>query len=90
MSYITVVGGTSSELIQHWGCTNNACSTYLISFIIVIFIVLPLCLYRFYGHLAIISVVSILSIGSVLLLVIIGGPLNAVEGPINLISTKGI
>jgi Transmembrane amino acid transporter protein len=50
MSYITIVGGTSSELFQSWGCTANFCEVIsTTSFFIVVFD-LPLCLVRFYGH----------------------------------------
>lgn len=89
MSYITVVGGTSADLIASWGCQIDFCSVYSFSFFIMCIVVMPLCLSRYFGHLGFISIISIISIDSVLLLVLIGGPMNAVSGPLNMFDIKG-
>lgn len=75
LSYITVIGGTASDLLIGWGCNSPGCSVYIATVIFILFFVLPICLFRIFGHLAWYSVVSMLSIGSVLLLVIIVGPI---------------
>ncbi len=92
MSYITVVGGTCSELFISWGCSENnpACSVYFVTSIIISFFVLPFCFNRFYGEMGNVSVISILSIGSILLLVIIGGPIHQKSGDIIAINGNGI
>lgn len=50
MSYITIIGGTSSELFQEWGCTAQFCQVMSTTSFFVFVLDLPLCLVRFYGH----------------------------------------
>jgi sodium-coupled neutral amino acid transporter 7/8 len=90
MSYITIVGGTSSELFRSWGCTADFCGVLsTTSFFIFVFDI-PLCLVRFFGHYGVISIISMISIFSVLILVIIGGPIvNHSDTPILLVSANG-
>jgi amino acid permease len=76
LSYIDIVGATSSELLFSWSCSNTAgCGPYLITVLLLLFICLPFCLYRVFGHLSYISAFSMIAIGSILSLVIIGGPI---------------
>lgn len=82
LSYITVVGGTSAMLLRDWGCEDEACGFYSMSIILMIFLVLPFCLLRYYGHLTYVSYLSIFAIVCVLFLVIFGGPFYAKEGRI--------
>jgi amino acid permease len=75
LSYIVIVGGTLAELLDSWGCYTEACNVYYMTCFTVFTIVLPVCMLRFYGHLTYISIFSISSIASVLVLVLIGGPI---------------
>lgn len=76
LGYILVVGTTTSGLLVNWGCTAAACNTFYTTIIAVALFVTPICLYRHFGHLAILSLFSILAIVAVLLLVVIGGPMQ--------------
>ena len=92
MSYITVVGGTGTKLVGSWGCNHEPlCEFYALTSFLVIVFVLPLCLLRYYGHLGLVSIMSILAIDSVLFLVMIGGPIegHGTEGIIRLFSMQG-
>lgn len=90
MSYIDIVGGTSSDLFQGWGCTANFCQVLSTTSFFIFIFDLPLCLVRFYGHYGLISVISMASIFSVLCLVIIGGPVvSQYKGPITLANPLG-
>lgn len=50
MSYMTIVGGTSSELFLSWGCEANFCEVLSTTSFFIFVFDLPLCLVRFYGH----------------------------------------
>lgn len=50
MSYITIVGGTTSELFLSWGCKADFCTVLSTTSFFVFVFDLPLCLVRFYGH----------------------------------------
>eukprot|EP00607_Mallomonas_marina_P006944 CAMPEP_0182429474 /NCGR_PEP_ID=MMETSP1167-20130531/29469_1 /TAXON_ID=2988 /ORGANISM="Mallomonas Sp, Strain CCMP3275" /LENGTH=378 /DNA_ID=CAMNT_0024613205 /DNA_START=270 /DNA_END=1406 /DNA_ORIENTATION=- len=88
LSYVTIIGGTSTLLVESWGCTQ--CDLYGWTVLMVVVFVLPLCLYKYYGHLGAVSVLSVVAIDSVVLLVIIGGPLEGVPGPVNMADPRGI
>jgi amino acid permease len=75
LSYLTIVGGTTSELLVSWQCHSDGCNVYTTTSLSVILLVFPVCTLRYYGHLTYISIFSIASIASVLLLVLIGGPI---------------
>ena len=89
LSYLDVIGGTSSQLLYSWGCdsNNNGCSAYLTTSILVFIFILPVCLLRHFGHLAIYSIISMFAIGSVLVLVVIAGPIKSIDGHITLFSS---
>ena len=90
MSYIDIVGGTSSDLFQSWGCNANFCQVLSTTSFFIFIFDLPLCLVRFYGHYGVISVISMISIFSVLCLVVIGGPVvSQYSGPITLANPLG-
>lgn len=90
LGYILVVGSTVSDLLQTWSCTNQICGFYWTTCLSVTFLVLPACLLRHFGHLAWISIFSVFAIACVLLLVIIGGPIERVPGPTNVINGLGL
>lgn len=79
ISYLLVVGGTSSELLQTWAsCHDNIfCSVYFITLMLVVVFLLPFCLLRYYGKVAhLLSYLSCVSLGGVVMLVVIGGPVE--------------
>ena len=72
IGYILVIGNTMADLVQSWGCDSVFCDPALIMVAVGIFIA-PLCLFRHFGHLVILSVFSVATIWTVMFLVIIGG-----------------
>lgn len=79
LSYLSGILSMVHELLQSWSYPTSKQDgvVYAVASALVLFIVFPLCVQRFYGHFSSISVVSMLSVGAVLLLVVIGGPLYA-------------
>lgn len=75
LSYLIVVGGTATELFFAWGCDSEGCNVYYSTSLATVFILMPVCSLRYFGHLTYISVFSVLSIAAVLFLVLIGGPI---------------
>jgi amino acid permease len=75
LSYLIVVGGTATELFWEWGCDSQGCNVYYSTSMATIFVLMPVCSLRYFGHLTYISVFSVLSIAAVLGLVLIGGPI---------------
>lgn len=83
MSYVDVIGLTASDLFFSWGCTSSiGCGPYLITILIFFIFVYPVCLKRFFGELAWFSVFSMGAIISIFFLVIIAGPIEAVNGTV--------
>ena len=74
ISYITIVGGTASQLFISWGCQNDWCDVYGVTGTFVPFFVLPLCLFRHYGHLSFLSTFSFFSICMCVMFVLFAGP----------------
>ena len=93
LGYLIVIGETSTQFIRTWGCTNDLiCNQFNITLIEVIFFVTPLCLFRKFGHLAFISIISIVAIALCLFLVVIGGPIvtqHQTKSPIILFNLQG-
>lgn len=76
LSYILIIGELLSSMLIDWGCESDFCEiTSVMAWVVTIF-VLPTCLMRHFGHLAYVSVFSIFAISLVLLLVMIGGPIE--------------
>jgi hypothetical protein len=77
LSYMIVIGSTATDLFASWGCAGFAfkCSTYLYTPLIVFVFVVPVYCKRVFGELAFFSVISMISIGSIVLLTMIGGPI---------------
>lgn len=76
VGYILVVGQTTTELLNGWGCENAICGQYSTTIGTTILFVTPVCLLRHLGHLAILSLFSILAIVLCMALVVIGGPVT--------------
>lgn len=72
MSYISGISSMVHELLTSW---ESAASVYVVTTVIMVGAVFPLCLQRYYGHFSFISVLSMSSVCLVLCLVVIGGPL---------------
>ena len=91
LSYVTIVSGTGSQLVNTWICSGSEyCGVYFITSYLALFVVLPQCLLHFYGHLGFTSLFSILSIACVIIFVIIVGPLSSrSNGPLNVIDSYG-
>lgn len=81
MSYIDIIGSTSEQLLYSWGCDSYLCSSYYSTSFLLLLIVLPICLKKVFGHLAIYSVISISSILAILFLVCIAGPIITASEP---------
>jgi solute carrier family 38 (sodium-coupled neutral amino acid transporter), member 11 len=90
MSYLTIIGGTLTSLINSWGGGGEGDNVYLITVLVTTFLVLPLCLNRHFGHLGVISYISIGAIIIVLLVVIIAGPIFGNGGRIVMINGTGM
>jgi len=90
MSYLTIIGGTLTSLINSWGGGGEGDNIYLITVIVTTVFVLPLCLTRHFGHLGVISYVSIGAIFIVLLVVLIAGPIMGNGGKVVLINGTGM
>lgn len=83
LSYCDIIGITASDLILSWGCTDiNACGPYMITCLIFLILVFPVCLKKNFGELAIYSVFSMGAIVLIMALVIIAGPIVKNNGPI--------
>eukprot|EP01036_Dinobryon_divergens_P028613 gene28613-37589_t len=76
LGYILVVGTTISQLLSAWGCSSVVCDYFFTTIVAVALFVMPVCMFRHFGHLAYISLFSIGAIVAVLMLVLIGGPIK--------------
>jgi sodium-coupled neutral amino acid transporter 11 len=78
LSYVVIIGGSFSEMLFAWGCTNKVgCGFYLWIVLFTLFFVFPLCIKKYFGHLTFISTVSMASICIIVMLVLVGGPIIA-------------
>mgnify|MGYP003386204549 CR=1 FL=1 len=81
ISYILVIGSTVDDLLLNWGCQSELlCNPDTVTVLAVSLFVAPLCLYKSFAHLGVVSVFSVATIWSVLLLVVFAGPMYAVRG----------
>eukprot|EP00597_Dinobryon_sp_UTEXLB2267_P006404 CAMPEP_0170081818 /NCGR_PEP_ID=MMETSP0019_2-20121128/17587_1 /TAXON_ID=98059 /ORGANISM="Dinobryon sp., Strain UTEXLB2267" /LENGTH=453 /DNA_ID=CAMNT_0010296431 /DNA_START=97 /DNA_END=1459 /DNA_ORIENTATION=- len=76
LGYILIVGTTLSDLLGSWGCESIVCNETFTTIVSVGVFVMPVCMFRTFGHLAYLSLFSIAAIVAVLVLVIIGGPIK--------------
>lgn len=79
LGYILIVGTTLSQLLASWGCDSVMCEEYVTTIVSVSVFVLPVCMFRHFGHLAWLSLFSVAAILAVLFLVVIGGPIKHQE-----------
>ena len=70
LTYFIVVGYTASNLLVSWGCNIAVCQPYATITIIMFLIILPLCMYRHFGHLHFLSIFSIMTIAICIFLVV--------------------
>lgn len=75
--YVLLIGETSAQLLKSWGCNNILCSPIMTIIIEIVGFVLPLCLFRKFGHLTILSLMAIFALILIQFLVIIGGPVQS-------------
>ena len=77
LSYMIVIGSTAADLFDSWGCLGSGfgCSVYLYTPLIIAVCVTPVCCKRVFGELAFYSVISMISIGSIVALTVIAGPI---------------
>lgn len=75
LSYLAVIGDQGSELAQQWGSKSNFLGTYPGAIVIVAIFVSPLIMFRSYGDLAVISLMSLAFIVFIVLFVLIKGRL---------------
>ena len=89
IGYILVIGTTLSDLLRAWGCSSDTCSDPAVIVAVGIFVT-PLCLFRHFGHLVVLSIFSVASIWTVMFLVIIGGTYYQVpSNTVNVFSASG-
>lgn len=82
LSYILIVGSLLKSMIDTsvgHTCTLWCCNIAFLTLLPIVLFSVPLCLIRNYGHLAIISYLSIAAICGSILLVIIGGPVHRAQ-----------
>ena len=70
LTYFIVVGYTTSNLLVSWGCNNAVCQPYSTITIMMFLIILPLCMFRHFGHLHFLSIFSIMTIAICIFLVV--------------------
>lgn len=90
MSYVALVGDTTADLLQGWGASHDVVNVYSCTIFMISVFVLPLCMYRHYGHLGNIAYVSIGCISLILVMVCIGGPIEGEGGNIRQFNMAGI
>jgi amino acid permease len=80
LSYILVIGSLLENIINEFSaCTAWYCDEAFITALPIIVFTIPLCLIRQFGHLAVISYISIAVISGVVFLVVIGGPVHGAK-----------
>jgi len=72
LSYVLIIGSLFKEVTG--SCKAGYCNVVFLTIIPITLFTVPLCLLRNFAHLAVASYISIFVIGSIMLLVIIGGP----------------
>lgn len=78
LSYMLIIGSLFKNILDEFSsCNAGYCNIAFLTAIPVALFTIPLCLIRQFGHLALISYLSIIVISGVLFLVLIGGPIHA-------------
>ncbi len=77
LSYILIVGSLIDSVVQTFSnCNLWCCNVGFLTVTPILLFTVPFCLIRDFGHLAVISYISIVAISGSIMLVIIGGPLH--------------
>jgi amino acid permease len=94
LSYLLIIGSLLHSVVESVVGHSAAWYTSSIALMLFvsIFIIWPLCLIRVYGHLVVVSTISITAIVVVVLLVTIGGPLTSTDddSSMTILSLDGI
>jgi amino acid permease len=78
ISVLLVMGELASEILTTWtGNGQWSVNTMLVTVLLVVFFVLPVCMVRQLGHLVWVAAVSFTAISAVVLLVVVGAPFEA-------------
>ena len=75
LGYFLIIGNTMSDLLVSWGCQSTICQPYVVITFMMFVFMLPLCLFRHFGHFQFLSIFSIFCITLCIFLVVIGGPI---------------
>jgi amino acid permease len=77
LSYILIIGTLFEDIVHTFSsCSAWYCNIGFLTILPIVCFTIPLCLIRNFGHLAIISYISIGVITSIIFLVLIGGPIH--------------
>lgn len=77
LSYILIIGTLFEDIVTTFSdCSAGYCNIAFLTILPICCFTIPLCLIRNFGHLAIISYLSVAVIVSIIFLVIIGGPIR--------------
>lgn len=74
LGYVLIVGSISADLLRSWGCSGDVCSDILVTIVSVGVLITPMCLFRHFGHMGILSLLSIAATIGVAILVWAFGP----------------
>jgi sodium-coupled neutral amino acid transporter 11 len=78
LSYIIIIGSLFTDVVNTGSdsCDGWYCDKVFLTILPIVCFTVPLCLIRRFGHLAVISYLSIIVVGAAMLLVIFGGPVR--------------
>lgn len=77
LSYILIIGTLFEDIVTTFSdCSAGYCNIAFLTILPICCFTIPLCLIRNFGHLAVISYISVAVIMSIIFLVIIGGPIR--------------
>jgi hypothetical protein len=74
LSYFITIGKLGSEVLQLYADESVYTSYHFVLSVVTIFVILPICMIREFGHLVCISILSVTAIAGVVLLVLFHGP----------------
>jgi hypothetical protein len=74
LSYFITIGNLGSQVVQLYAGDSFYTSYHFILSTVTLFVILPICMIREFGHLVWISILSVLAITGVILLVVFHGP----------------
>ena len=74
LSYVTIIGGTTADLLRSWGCEEGGCTIFTFTVILMYVFEFPLALRRYFGHMGYLSIFSISTIVLCVGFVLFAGP----------------